>query len=42
MLRYIALIVLGMALFLSSCNTMRGVGQDLEEAGQEIEEEASE
>jgi predicted small secreted protein len=27
---------------LSACNTMEGLGQDMEQAGQEIEEEAQE
>ena len=35
--------VLGIALLaLSACNTMEGFGQDMENAGEEIEEEAEE
>ena len=29
------------ALFLSGCNTMRGLGQDTERAGEKIQEKAS-
>lgn len=31
----------GITCFLSGCNTMSGVGEDLEEAGEEIQEEAN-
>jgi len=33
-------LVLGLTFVLAGCNTMAGIGEDLEEAGEEIEEEA--
>jgi len=38
----IAPIVFGSFLALSACNTMRGIGEDTEKAGEKIQEEADE
>lgn len=35
-------IALAFSLLLMGCNTIEGMGQDIEEAGEEIEEEADE
>jgi len=42
-LKIIAIVFLASSLFLGSisCNTMHGMGEDIEAAGEEIEEEAS-
>jgi entericidin A len=41
MKRTLSLIFLSLITFsLTACNTMAGVGEDLQEAGEEIEEEA--
>ena len=34
------LLVLAVAVLLSGCNTVRGIGQDLQRAGEKIEESA--
>lgn len=41
-LAFIAIFLQLAAIGLSGCNTVRGAGQDIEAAGQEIEEEANE
>ena len=35
--KLISLLVIGMALMLAGCNTMRGVGQDIEKGGEAIQ-----
>ncbi len=37
MKKIIVLIVLGCAVVLSGCNTVRGMGQDLEKAGEAVQ-----
>lgn len=39
--KYSWLALLAASLFLSACNTMQGAGKDIEEAGEEIQEEAA-
>ncbi len=36
----VSLLALALALVLSGCNTVRGVGQDLQKAGEKIEDAA--
>lgn len=38
----VLLLLAGFALGLSACNTMEGVGQDIERGGEKLEEEANE
>lgn len=40
MKRFAVWLLLGLTLLLAGCNTMAGIGEDLEEAGEKIEEEA--
>lgn len=42
MQRYIALAALGLFSFLAACNTMEGVGQDIEAGGEAVTETADE
>ena len=39
---WLALLAVASAFALSACNTMEGAGKDIEEAGEEIQEEANE
>ncbi len=40
MKHYVAILLLGLTLFVAGCNTMRGVGQDIESGGEAIEDAA--
>ncbi len=40
MKKFSALIALSLLVFLTGCNTVKGVGQDLQKAGEKIEDAA--